>query len=137
MFTFYVTSDDGLRLWIDGQLIIDFWVDQGATERAGTARLQANHKHDIRLEYYENGGAASCKLAWGGPGVAKAIDPERAPLPARRAYSVHLDASYPKWLPGRLGGHVQSPTMRRSIASATAEDDARADFTLSRPPPAA
>ena len=32
-FTFFVTADDGLRLWIDNQLIIDFWIDQGATDR--------------------------------------------------------------------------------------------------------
>ena len=51
-FTFFVTADDGLRLWIDGELVIDFWSDQGYIERTGTARLQADHKHDIRLEYY-------------------------------------------------------------------------------------
>ncbi|MBP9804647.1 MAG: putative baseplate assembly protein [Candidatus Accumulibacter sp.] len=128
MFTFYVTSDDGLRLWIDGQLIIDFWVDQGATERAGTARLQANHKHDIRLEYYENGGAASCKLAWGGPGVAKATIPSERLYP-RDVYSVHLDNSYPKWLPD--GWVVMTiPDYEEVYRIRNAEDDARADFTL-------
>ena len=31
-YTFYATTDDGVRLWIDGHLIIDKWVNQGSTE---------------------------------------------------------------------------------------------------------
>lgn len=129
IYTFFVTADDGLRLWIDGELIIDFWIDQGATERSGTARLQADHKHDLRLEYYENGGAASCRLAWSGPGVAKATIPG-ARLYPRDVHSVHLDASYPKWVAD--GWAVLAiPDYEEVYRIRSAEDDARADFTLS------
>ena len=128
-YSFFVTSDDGLRLWIDGELIIDFWIDQGATERSGSARLEANHKHDIRLEYYENGGAASCQLAWSGPGVARAIIPSDRLYP-RDVHTVHLDASYPKWL--AEGWAVMSiPNYEEVYRILTAEDDARADFAVS------
>src|SRR6185369_8914512 len=35
-YTFYTTTDDGVRLWINGQLLIDHWVDQGPTEGSGS-----------------------------------------------------------------------------------------------------
>ncbi len=128
-FTFFVTADDGLRLWIDGELTIDFWIDQGYVERTGTARLQADHKHDIRLEYYENGGAAACKLEWSGPGVTRAIIPT-ARLYPRDVHTLHLDASYPKWLSG--GWAVLSiPNYEEVYRIVNTEDDARADFTVS------
>ena len=128
-FTFFVTADDGLRLWIDNQLIIDFWIDQGATERSGTASLRADHKHDIRLEYYENGGSATCRLAWSGPGVSKAVVPA-ARLYPRDVHTVHLDASYPKWLAG--GWAVLSiPNYEEVYRIVATEDDARADFAVS------
>ena len=128
-FTFFVTADDGLRLWIDNQLIIDFWIDQGATERSGTASLRADHKHDIRLEYYENGGSATCRLAWSGPGVSKAVVPA-ARLYPRDVHTVHLDASYPTWLAG--GWAVLSiPNYEEVYRIVATEDDARADFAVS------
>ena len=128
-FNFFVTADDGLRLWIDGERIIDFWIDQGATERTGTARLQADHKHDIRLEFYENGGGATCQLAWSGPGVSKAVIPS-ARLYPRDVNTVHLDASYPKWLAD--GWAVMSiPNYEEVYRIVSTEDDARADFTVS------
>jgi type IV pilus assembly protein PilY1 len=40
-YTFYVRSDDGARLWIAGQLLVDKWQDQSATEWPGTITLQA------------------------------------------------------------------------------------------------
>ncbi len=128
-FTFFVTADDGLRLWIDNRLIIDFWIDQGATERSGAASLRADHKHDIRLEYYENGGSATCRLAWSGPGVSKAVVPA-ARLYPRDVHTVHLDASYPKWLAG--GWAVLSiPNYEEVYRIVATEDDARADFAVS------
>ena len=128
-FNFFVTADDGLRLWIDGVLIIDFWIDQGFIERSGSARLQADHKHDIRLEYYENAGAAACKLEWSGPGVSRAIIPATRLYP-RDVNTVHLDASYPKWLAG--GWAVLSiPNYEEVYRIQSTEDDARANFTVS------
>jgi hypothetical protein len=128
-YSFFVTADDGLRLWIDGKLVIDFWIIQEATERTGTAFLQANHRHDIRLEYFENEVLASCKLAWSGPGVAKAIIPSDHLYP-RDVHTVHLDASYPKWLAD--GWAVLSiPNYAEVYRILTAADDARADFTMS------
>ena len=75
-FTFYTTSDDGVKLWVNGQLIIDKWINQGPTEWTGTISMTAGQKVPIKLEYYENGGGAMAKLSWSGPGVGKQIVPQ-------------------------------------------------------------
>ncbi len=62
-YRFYARADDGVRLWVDGQLIIDRWHDQAATTHQGDIALNAG-PHDIRLEYYENGGFAEIALWW-------------------------------------------------------------------------
>ncbi|HEX3134231.1 MAG TPA: PA14 domain-containing protein [Planctomycetota bacterium] len=81
-FTFYVTGDDGVRLWVNNVLIIDKWVDQGPTEWNGTVTLTAGIKYDLKLEYYENGGGAVAKLAWSSPSTTKAIVPQSQLYPA-------------------------------------------------------
>ena len=75
VYTFYVTADDGIRLWVDGQLLIDKWVDQGATEYSNTLNLQGCKKYAIKIEYYENTGDAVCKLEWSGPVIGRSIVP--------------------------------------------------------------
>lgn len=63
MYTFYVTSNNGRRLWINDQLIIDkFTEDVG--EYKGEIYLTAGQKYNLKLEFYENGSAANCKLEW-------------------------------------------------------------------------
>ena len=63
-YSFFTTTDDGVRLWVDGQQIIDRWVDQSATTVSGTIDLVAGERYDIVMEYYENGGSASAQLEW-------------------------------------------------------------------------
>jgi hypothetical protein len=74
-YIFYTTSDDGVRLWVNNQLIIDRWVDQGATEWSGSIDLVAGQKYDIKMEYYENGGDAVANLSWSSPSQGKQIIP--------------------------------------------------------------
>src|SRR5688500_8949371 len=40
-YTFYVNSDDGVRLWVDARLLVDNWVNQGATEKSASVALEA------------------------------------------------------------------------------------------------
>jgi hypothetical protein len=127
-FTFFATVDDGVRLWIDGTLLINDWTDTPGVHTC-TVSLRANHKHDIRLEFYENAGGATCQLAWSGPGVTQAIIPATRLYP-RDIHTVHLDASYPKWLAD--GWAVMSiPKYEEVYRIVSTEDDARADFTVS------
>ncbi|MCD8534135.1 MAG: putative Ig domain-containing protein [Verrucomicrobia bacterium] len=72
-YTFYTTSDDGVRLWIGDQLVINNWTDHAPIENAGTINLTANKPVPIKLEYYENGGGAVISLAWSSVSLGKQI----------------------------------------------------------------
>ena len=61
--TFTATADDGIRLWVDGQLLIDAWVEQPPTTYSGSRTLTAG-THEVKVEYYENGGGALARLTW-------------------------------------------------------------------------
>jgi hypothetical protein len=74
-YTFHVTGDDGVRLWVNGTLLINKWVLQSATEWSGSIALIAGTKYNIKLEYYENAGNAVAQLRWSSPSTAKAIIP--------------------------------------------------------------
>jgi hypothetical protein len=72
---FHVTTDDGVRLWVNNQLLVDQWVPQAATEHMGSISLQAGTRYNLRLEYFEDGGAAVAKLAWSSARQGKQIIP--------------------------------------------------------------
>ena len=75
-YTFYITSDDGERLWVNNQLLIDQWVDHGAAESSGTIALKAQQLYNIRMEYYEHNGSASAVLSWSSPSTPKSVIPQ-------------------------------------------------------------
>src|SRR5205823_9452640 len=51
---FDVKSADGAKLWVNGQLIVDKWVSQGATDQIGAISLQGGILYDIQLDYLHN-----------------------------------------------------------------------------------
>ncbi|CAH1195656.1 hypothetical protein PAECIP111893_00736 [Paenibacillus plantiphilus] len=63
-YEFTTITDDGVRLWVDGQLIVDDWNNQTVTGNTGTISLTGGQKYDIVMEYYENTDSASADLAW-------------------------------------------------------------------------
>jgi PKD repeat protein len=62
-YRFYVWVDDGVRLWIDGNLIIDQWRDSAPTTYSADLNL-ADGTHTLRIEYYERSGSALAQLVW-------------------------------------------------------------------------
>jgi PA14 domain/Pectate lyase superfamily protein len=80
-YTFYTASDDGIRLWVNGTLLIDNWTDHAPTENSGTISLAAGQKYAIKIEYYENLGGAVAKLLWSGPGTTKETVPQQRLYP--------------------------------------------------------
>jgi hypothetical protein len=62
-YVFHALADDGVRLFVDGQPLIDRWVKQGANESTGQVHL-AEGKHALTLEYFEAYGGALAKLWW-------------------------------------------------------------------------
>ena len=63
-YTFYGTADDGVRVWVNGQLLCDGWTYQGATTYSGTINLQAGQSYSIRMDYFQGGWGESAKLEW-------------------------------------------------------------------------
>jgi hypothetical protein len=77
-YTFYTNSDDGVRLWIDGQQIVDNWTDHGTTENSGKIDLVAGNTYSLVMEFYENGGGAVAELRWSSPSTPKDLIPQAA-----------------------------------------------------------
>jgi len=73
---FHTESDDGSRLSIDGRRIVDNGGLHAAEEKSGEVELSAGD-HEIKLEFFENTGEASCKLSWETPGAQKEIVPAK------------------------------------------------------------
>ena len=63
-YKFSVTTDDGVRLWVNNVLIVDKWFDQGPTTYTATVNLTQGQTVPIKMEYYERTGSASVKLCW-------------------------------------------------------------------------
>ncbi len=62
-YTFYTTSDDGVRLWVDNKKIIDKWLVQ-SPHTYSTIRWLTAGNHDVTVEYFENSGGAMVQVAW-------------------------------------------------------------------------
>ena len=75
VYTFYTQSDDGARLWINGQPIINNWSDRAPTESSGTIQLVAGQRYDIRMEFYEKNGTATARLLWSSASIPKSVVP--------------------------------------------------------------
>jgi hypothetical protein len=84
-YTFYTRSDDGARLFVDGQEIINNWTAHTSTENSGTIRLTAGQKYKIELDFYQNSGDAQIRLAWSSASQAKQVIPTGQLFPSMAA----------------------------------------------------
>ena len=62
-YRFTTETDDGVRLYIDGELVIDQWRDMARTEYSAKRNLNCGY-HTIRMEYFEGIGDAYARLTW-------------------------------------------------------------------------
>ncbi|WP_411100929.1 lectin [Streptomyces sp. x-45] len=67
-YTFRLTSDDGSRLWIDDQLVVDHDGLHGPEPKDATVDLTAG-THALRIEHFERDGGQQLTLAWQPPGA--------------------------------------------------------------------
>ena len=75
-YTFYARADDGVRLWVNGRLLIDKWNNRGVTEYSATIALTAGQKYAIKMEYFDDDYAALAQLRWSSPSTTKSIIPK-------------------------------------------------------------
>ncbi|MFX0594499.1 PQQ-dependent sugar dehydrogenase [Melissospora conviva] len=115
VYEFATTTDDGVRLVVDGLREIDRWVDQRVTTHTRRVLLSGGI-HTIVMEYYENTKGAIAKLDW-----TRVGDP---PAPAGYA------AEY--WSTPAAGSAPAIPTRSPDVI----RDDAAIDFDWGRGAPA-
>lgn len=94
-YTFRTSFDDAVRLWVDGQLLVDEWHERKGV-LSGSIDLQAGRLYDVRLEFRESWGHAHVILLWSSPSTPQQVVPQRcllsgegtgAEVPARRTFA--------------------------------------------------
>ncbi len=113
-YTFYTVSDDGVRLWVNGQQVISNWTNHAPTENSGQIALSAGQMYDIQMDYYENGGGAVARLLWSSPSTAKQV------IPQAQLYSTPPDTTAPAAVTDLAAG---SPTASSVTLTWTAPGD--------------
>jgi beta-glucosidase len=63
-YDFIVRGDDGFRLWVNNDEIINDWQDQSAATEVATVHLQADSIYPVKLEYYQDLGLADITFGW-------------------------------------------------------------------------
>ncbi len=78
-YTFFLESDDGSRLLIDGKTVVDNGGLHDMQEQSGNVELTEG-EHEIRIDYFENenDGGAGCVLSWKTSGQPKEVVPGTA-----------------------------------------------------------
>jgi len=126
--TFTTQSDDGVRLWVNGQLIIDNWTEHGKTPNSGTVSLERGKKYDLKLEYFQGPGASIIQLSWAYPNQAAQLIPQLQLYP-RDVHTVHLDAVYSAIVPDSWLV-VSTADYQEVYQVENAVEDARTNFNL-------
>jgi hypothetical protein len=104
-YTFITGADDGIRMWLNGELIIDDWADHDRTETTSDpVQLVAHQKYPIVVEGYENGGEAEWELYWQSTSMARQVVPQNV------LYPLVKDQDYPASKPIPADGEVIQQT---------------------------
>ncbi len=128
MHTFHLTADDGARLWVGEQLLIDSWQAGNTTTRDGSLALDAGKLYRVKLEYFEKVGAALVRLEWTNAKGKREMIPSAALYP-RYPGDIYLDALYPKIF---AGGWVvlSAPEERELYRVDSVSETSRTGFAL-------
>jgi beta-glucosidase len=114
-----VTANDGARLRVDGQAVVDAWTDAPVARAvSGKVRLEAGREHAIVLEYYEAERDAEVRLGWRLPSAESPFD---AAVSAARAADAVVFV-------GGLTAEVEGEEMRVSYPGFAGGD--RTDIAL-------
>ncbi len=128
-YTLTTTTDDGVRLWFDGRLVITNWTDHGSADDSAEVPLIAGQIHSVRMEWYENGGDALAQLSWQSPSLPRQIIGQgwlQLPLRATGPYPANEAPAAPqtptlRWITGdRAASHdVYFGDDKDAVAAAT------------------
>ncbi|HEY5232614.1 MAG TPA: FN3 associated domain-containing protein, partial [Verrucomicrobiae bacterium] len=114
-YTFYGTTDDGMRVWVNGRELINSWVDQASTTYQGSIALKAQQLYNIEVDYYQNGGGAAAELQWSSRSTAEAVIPQTQlypytnPPPSVAITSPTNNAIYTASASATVGANADAP----------------------------
>jgi glucose/arabinose dehydrogenase/PKD repeat protein len=91
-YTFTATADDGVRVYLDGTLVIDQWKDQSATTYTASRTVTAGD-HELKVEYYENGGDAVARFSVTGANGAPTAVATASPTTGSAPLTVSFNGS--------------------------------------------
>jgi len=83
-YNFVTTGDDGVRLWVCGELLVDDWRTHAPTDiRASSpVRMEAGQRCDVKIEYFDSLYGAVARLQWDYAGYRTHVVPQRQLFPA-------------------------------------------------------
>ncbi|HEU4453963.1 MAG TPA: PA14 domain-containing protein [Longimicrobium sp.] len=84
-YTLHVQIDNGVRMWIDGERVIDDWAEKPPREVTAVRALEPGKRYEIRLEMKEHAGGAAARLSWSNPRRAREIIPRAQLFPPEGA----------------------------------------------------
>ncbi len=125
-YRFRADSDDGVRMWVDGRLVIDGWRD-GYSTHERVVNLTAG-SHDLRVDYYERRGGALIQVAWefvpatktpthtptNTPTPTPSHTPTATPTATATATPTNTPTATPTDTPAATPTYTHTPTPRRS-----------------------
>ncbi len=129
-YTFFTTSDEGVRLTVNGIVLINQLVNQPPTELFGKLALEAGKKYDIVLEYFEDTAEAQVQLAWSSASQAQQVIPKSqlftvpynpgTIIMASERITLREDAGFATVQFDRIGGSDGYATVNYNTANGTA-----------------
>jgi hypothetical protein len=100
-YTFTVTADEKVRVWVNGQLLINANGTDAAAEYSGTIQLVAGRRYDLQVEYENRTGGGQVKLEWTSASQPREVIPAGQLFPSERGELLREGS--------RLSGFVYAP----------------------------
>lgn len=97
LYRFFARADDGIRVYLDNELIIDEWRDNEADVEYSVDRQLDNDDYRIRVEYYERSGGALVEFGWQriSPTATATAQPTQTPTPTATAQPTQTPTAVP------------------------------------------
>ena len=86
IYTFTIVADDGVRLWIDDQRLINDWTAGPVRTLTVTTPFSEAQSHSLRVDYFDAEGQAQIRLLWQGPDQTEQVIPSGPIQPPYNAY---------------------------------------------------
>lgn len=126
--TFHVEAGGGVRVWLDGQRILDQWREQPGEFYSTVVPLTAGQKYDLRVEHFSTSKEAKLRLLWSSASQRKSVIPAAALSPSQPARPAGAKAVH-----GLLGTYFSRPDCSSEVLKRV---DAQVNFDWADKPAA-